>query len=131
MNQSEKHRVQNSLRAVAQLQGREAQESKGKFAVIIDVSDTKIHFSFSNNCSISFSLHFVFLSKVMCFSSTIHNWKHICLLLAVRLMITQFMESGHKKICFVSTMTDLISWLLLACLLQKQARNNQTENLAK
>lgn len=88
MNESEKHRVQHSLRAVAQLQSREAQESKAKFAAIIDVSDTDICFSFSNNCSISLFPHFVFLSKVMCCSSTIHNWKHICLLLAVRLMIT-------------------------------------------
>ena len=34
------------------------------------------------------------------------------------------------KICLVSAMTGLISWLSLACLLQKQAENNQTKNLA-
>lgn len=88
MSESERHRVQHSQSCTSASRQGKPKKAKANLLSLFNVSDTKIHFSFSNNCSISLAPHFVFLSKVMCFSSTVHNWKHICVLLAVRLMIT-------------------------------------------
>lgn len=131
MSESERHRVQHSQSCTSASRQGKPKKAKANLLSLFNVSDTKIHFSFSNNCSISLAPHFVFLSKVMCFSSTVHNWTSTS---ASCLQWDWWSHIMHGewtlKICLVSAMTGLISWLSLACLLQKQAENNQTKNLA-
>lgn len=97
------------------------------------MSDTKIQFPFNSNYSVStVPHHSVFLREVTHSSSTIHNWKHTS---ASCLQSDWWSRMIHgeltQKICLMSAMTSLISQLHLVCLLQKQAQNHQTKDLAK